>query len=54
MTTSIQETNQNTQEAKNKHFLMSTRQNNLCKFSAYIAFNKAVNGQTDLKHKKDY
>ena len=23
----------------------------MCKFSAYIAFNKATNGQTDIKHK---
>ena len=22
----------------------------MCEFSAYIAFNKAINGQTDIKH----
>ena len=28
-------------------FLISTRQTQLCEFSAYVAFNKATNGQTD-------
>ena len=30
---------------------MSTRQNNV-RISAYVAFNKVTNGQTDIKHEK--
>ena len=26
----------------------------LCEFSAYVAFNKPTNGQTDIKHKMEY
>ena len=26
----------------------------MCEFSAYVAFNKATNGQTDIQHEKDY
>ena len=25
----------------------------MCEFSAYVAFNKATNGQTDVKHEKE-
>ena len=46
-------TNQNTQEVENERcFLTSTRQNNV-QISAYVAFNKATNGQTDIKHEKE-
>ena len=41
---------QNTQEVKNKRFLISNRQNNLQILSANVAFDKATNGQTDIKH----
>ena len=33
-------------EVKNKCSLLST----MCTFSAFVAFNKATNGQTDIKH----
>ena len=25
----------------------------MCEFSAYVAFNKATNGQTNIKHEKE-
>ena len=45
----------NIQEVKNQCFLISTRQNNVRIFvrSAYVAFNKATNGQTDTKREKE-
>ena len=43
---------QSTQEVKNERFLISTRQT-MCEFSAYIVFNKATHGQTDIKHERD-
>ena len=44
--------NQITQEVKNERFLISTRQNNV-RISTYVVFNKATNGQTDIKHDKE-
>ena len=38
----------NTQEVKNECFLIDKT---MCKLSAYVAFDKATNGQTDIKHK---
>ena len=32
---------------------MSTRQNNVQILGIYIVFNKATNGQTDVKHEKE-
>ena len=33
-------------------FCLSTSGSRLCEFSAYVAFNQATNGQTDIKHEK--
>ena len=48
------------QESKSKHtrdqkwtLFNIDKTKTMCKFSAYVAFNKATNGQTDIKHEKE-
>ena len=38
-------------EVKYERFFNKTK--TMCKLSAYVAFNKATNGQTDVKHDND-
>ena len=46
----FKETNQNTHDVKNERFLITwTRQNN-ARISENVTFDKATNGQTDIKH----
>ena len=45
------ETNTNTYEIKTDKSL-KMQDKTMCEFSAYVAFNKATNGQTDIKHEK--
>ena len=50
----FKKTNPNTQEVKYERFLIETRLNNVHIFGIYIiAFNKATDGQTDLKEEND-
>ena len=49
----LKKKNQNTQEVKNEHFLIWTRQTK-CTFSANFAFGKAMNGQTDVSRRFGY
>ena len=43
--------NQNAEEVKNERFFRLDKA--MFKFSAYVAFNKAINGQTDMKDEKE-
>ena len=38
-----------THEVKNERFLILLNKT-MCEFSAYVSFDKATNGQTDIKH----
>ena len=47
------ETNQNTQEDKNERFFNKIKyglDKTMCKFPANVAFDKATNRQTEIKH----
>ena len=44
--------NQNTQEVKKRTF-QYRQDKTMCECSAYVAFKKATNGQTDMKHEKE-
>ena len=43
--------NRNTQEIRNERFIIWTRQKNV-HISAYVAFDKMTDRQTDIKHDK--
>ena len=48
----LKKTNQDTQKVKHERFLISTRQNKMCEFSAHVAFYKAADRQRDIQHQK--
>ena len=52
ITETRQDPNQNTQEVKNERFFKYRQHKNKVGISAYVAFNKATNGQTDIKHEQ--
>ena len=35
------------------NYFSCRQEKTMCELSAYVAFNKATNGQTDIKHEKE-
>ena len=50
MNAGVQENKSKQQDVKNERFLISTGDRTMCEFSAYVAFDKATNGQTEFNN----